>query len=57
MDHAQSRGKRKTHEVFKKYVHFTKSWGKFAKVGGKYLSRNRGKCSETAKIWGIQNLW
>jgi len=34
MHHGKSGGEVKTHKVCKKHVNFTKSGGKFAKVGG-----------------------
>jgi len=34
MHHGESGGKRKTQKACKKHVNFTKSGGKFAKVGG-----------------------
>ena len=60
MHHGQSRGKRKTQKSMLKHVnftksgeHFTKSEGKFAKVGeNNIFSEIGGKCTETAKIGG-----
>ena len=35
MHHGQSRGKRNTHKVWKKQVNFSKTGGKFFKIGRK----------------------
>src|SRR6218665_3976195 len=52
------RGKRNTHVVCKKQVNFSKTGGKFLKIGGNNNSeRNRGKCTGIGKIGGIRNLW
>ena len=49
MHHGQTRG----NEKHIKYVNFTKSGGKFAKVGGNNnFHEIGGKCTETAKIGG-----
>jgi len=46
-------GNEKHIKYVKKYVNFTKSRGKFGKVGGnKNYPEIRGKCTETVKIGG-----
>ena len=46
-------GKRNTHKVCKKQVNFSKTEGKFVKVGEKNNFRETGgKCTETGKIRG-----
>ena len=58
MHHGQSRGKN-TRKVCKKQVNLPKTGGEICKSRGKEkFSRNRGgKCTETAKIGGIRDLW
>jgi len=53
MHYGKTRGKRNTHKACKKQVNFSKTGGKFVKVGGNNNFRETGgKCTETGKIGG-----
>src|SRR6218665_3019307 len=56
MHHGQGRRKRNTGKVCKKQVNLSKTEVKICGSRGKF-SRNKGKCTETAKMGGIRNLW